>query len=255
MSSKKPPSSFVVGLALFSMFFGSGNLIFPLMLGAQYQGYFYICAIGFVITAVALPTLGIMAMIPAQGHYDQLFDKLLEPKYSRWFFLLILLFWIPLGSGPRCVILAHASISTYVIGTPVMWLFSAIFLALVYFFVNNRKRLIELLGKILTPALLLSILCIVISSLVAKGDLDASDIPALEVFTKSLMDGYYTQDLIAAVFFSASLVSMLNQNMNEKLALKKTWRGGLVAVALLALFYGALMAASAIHAEYLSGLS
>lgn len=225
------------------------------MLGAKYQGYFYICAIGFVITAVVLPTLGIMAMIPAHGHYEQLFYKLLAPKYSRWFFLAVLLFWIPLGSGPRCVILAHASINTYVIGTPVLWLFSALFLGLVYFFLINRGRLIELLGKILTPLLLLAICCIVISSLLTKGDLDPSEYSALHVFSSSLIDGYYTQDLIAAVFFSASLVGMLNQHMNEKLALKKTWRGGLIAVFLLALIYGALMAASAIHGEYLVGLS
>ena len=128
MSNKKPPSTLVVGLALFSMFFGSGNLIFPLGLGAHYQAYFWVCALGFVITAVILPTLGIMAMIPAHGHYDQLFTRLLSQRYSRWFFLGLLLFWIPLGSGPRCVILAHASINTYVIGTPVLWLFSLLFM-------------------------------------------------------------------------------------------------------------------------------
>jgi LIVCS family branched-chain amino acid:cation transporter len=255
VSNKKSPSTLVVGLALFSMFFGSGNLIFPLMLGAKYQAYFYICALGFVITAVVLPTLGIIAMIPAHGRYDQLFDKLLAPKYSRWFFLSVLLFWIPLGSGPRCVILAHASINTYLVGTPVLWLFSALFLTLVYFAVINRGRLIELLGKVLTPLLLISIFCIVISSLSTSGDLDPSAFPASEVFLKSIIDGYYTQDLIAAVFFSASLVGMLNQRMNQKLALEKTLRGGLIAVALLALLYGALMAASAIHGEYLIGLS
>ncbi len=245
----------MVGLALFSMFFGSGNLIFPLMLGAKYQSYFYICTLGFVLTAVILPTLGIMAMIPARGHYEKLFDKLLTTKYSRWFFLVVLLSWIPFGSGPRCAILAHASISTYLVYTPPLWIFSGLFLALVYFSVLNRSRLIDLLGKILTPLLLISIVFIVVSSLSASGDLDPSPYPASEVFLKSIVDGYYTQDLIAAIFFSASLVTMLHQNMNQKLALQKTWRGGLIAVSLLAFLYGALMAASAIHGEYLAGLS
>ena len=59
MAEEKSPSVMVVGLALFSMFFGSGNLIFPLMLGAKYQNYFYLCALGFTLTAVLLPTLGL----------------------------------------------------------------------------------------------------------------------------------------------------------------------------------------------------
>lgn len=254
MSDKKNPSTLVVGLALFSMFFGSGNLIFPLMLGAKYQALFYVCALGFVITAVILPTFGIMAMIPAQGRYEELFEKLLPTRFSKWFFLLVLLFWIPLGSGPRCVILAHASLSSYLAATPPLWLFSLLFLALVYVSVINRGQLIELLGKILTPLLLLSILCIVISSL-TDGAMDPPSFSAQQVFLDSVVDGYYTQDLIAAIFFSASLVSMLNQRMTTKEALSKTWRGGLIAVVLLALLYGALMAASAIHGEYLRDLS
>lgn len=255
MNANKSPSTFVVGLAFFSMFFGSGNLIFPLMLGAQYENLFLVSATGFVITAVLLPMLGILVMLFAEGRYEKLFTGLLPPSIARWFFLAVLLFWIPLGSGPRCVVLAHASIDTYIAYTPPLWLFSIIFLAFVYWSVVSRNRIIVVLGKFLTPALLLSILCIVISSF-RRGDINASAEAAGNVFLDSVVSGYYTQDLIAAVFFSAALLSMLNittHNRND--AIKKTWHGGLIAIFLLAILYTALMASSAIHAEYLQGLS
>ncbi|HXW53437.1 MAG TPA: branched-chain amino acid transport system II carrier protein, partial [Myxococcota bacterium] len=251
----KSPSTLVVGLALFSMFFGSGNLIFPLMLGAQYESYFLVCAAGFIITGVLLPTLGILAMLPAHGHYERLFTNILPEKWYRWFFLLVLIFWIPLGSGPRCVVLAHASISNHLPFTTPVWLFSLAFLIIVYFSVVTRSRVIEILGKYLTPALLFSILCIVISSFI-NGKIAKSDLPAASIFVESVIAGYYTQDLIAAVFFSSAIVGMLNLNAENRISvLRKTWYGGLIAVLLLTVLYTALMAASAVHAEQLQGLS
>lgn len=255
MNVNKSPNTIIVGLAFFSMFFGSGNLIFPLMLGAQYESHFLISAAGFIITAVLLPTLGIIVMLLAKGRYERLFDGLLPSRYSRWFFLAVLAFWIPFGSGPRCVVLAHASISTYLPFTIPMWFFALIFLAIVYACVAGRSKVIDILGKFLTPVLLISIFAIVFTSF-QHGDINVSSLDEKTVFLKSLIDGYYTQDLIAAVFFSSALLGMLNLNVDDKkTALKKTWRGGLIAVFLLAVLYMSLMAASAVHAEYLQNIS
>lgn len=256
MSKLKEPSALVVGLALFSMFFGSGNLIFPLMLGAKYQGYFYICALGFTLTAVLLPTLGLLAMTPTQGHYDRLFDRLLPYRYAKWFLFITLVFWIPFGSGPRCVLLAHASILNYVPNFLPVWAFSLIFLAAVYLSLINQSRIIDFLGKILTPILLLSIGGMILSSLLVGGRLETPEQSPGSIFMTSLVDGYYTQDLIAAIFFSSALVTTIKNNTGSlSAALQKTWTGGLIAVFLLALLYAILMASSAIHGQELSGLS
>jgi len=255
MSSKKSPSTVVIGLALFSMFFGSGNLIFPLMLGVKYQGYFYIAALGFIITAVILPTLGILAMIPACGRYENLFSNLLNDKLSKIFFFLILVFWIPFGSGPRCVLLAHASLNTFMSSPPPVWLFSLFFLSAVYFSVKNKGKLIDFLGKVLTPLLLVSIFFIVVSCLIS-GDFDKPDVILIDVFIDGVTEGYYTQDLIAAIFFSSALVGVLSEHFETKRqVMKKTLKGGMIAVALLAVLYSSLMAASAVHGEYLGGVS
>lgn len=256
MAEHKSPSVLVVGFALFSMFFGSGNLIFPLMLGAKYQGYFYICALGFTLTAVLLPTMGLLAMIPSKGHYSRLFDQLLPPSYAAWLILIILAFWIPFGSGPRCILLAHASMLTYAPNLVPMWIFSLLFLAVVYASLIKEHRVIDFLGKILTPMLLLSIFGMIISSLLRGGTMTTPSEGPSTVFFQSIVDGYYTQDLIAAIFFSSTLVTMIRKHTDDlSMALHKTWEGGLVAIALLAILYGALMASSAIHGEALIGLS
>jgi LIVCS family branched-chain amino acid:cation transporter len=255
MSANSTPSTLVVGLAFFSMFFGAGNLIFPLMLGAQFESQFVPGAVGFIITAVLLPMLGILAMIPAEGKYESLFINLLPQSIYRWLLLVILLFWIPFGSGPRCVILAHASINTYVEHMPPLWLFSFLFLTLVFLAITRRRKLIDLLGKFLTPVLLISIAVTVLTSFM-HGTIDENPISSRTAFFEGVANGYYTQDLIAAVFFSSALFGMINlSEHNRQQSLKKTWHGGLIAVALLAVLYASLMGAAAIHAEHLRGLS
>lgn len=251
----RSPNTMVVGLAFFAMFFGAGNLIFPLALGARYESYFLICALGFIITAVLLPTFGILTMTRAHGRYQELFAGLLPEKTSSWFFLLVLLFWIPLGSGPRCVILAHASIKTYVGDMPPIWMFSLLFLAITYGCIASRQKVIAILGEFLTPVLLVSLFFMVVSSFM-NGQINESHHDGLSVFLESVADGYYTQDLIAAIFFSSTLVSMLGIGQGDnKEALRKTWHAGLIAVIMLAIVYTCLMAASAVHAESLHQLS
>lgn len=255
MENYKAPNIIVVGLALFSMFFGSGNLIFPLYLGATYQNYFFISCLGFVITSVLLPTLGIIAMMPAHGQYERLFLGLGGQRFARWFFLIILAFWIPFGSGPRCVVLAHASIMTFSPLKMPLWLFSFVFLFLIYICVQKRNNIIDILGKILTPLLLLSIISMVIASL-SSGQINIIDVDAKDVLFKSLIDGYYTQDLIAAIFFSSALVTMVNARVkHEKEALKIVMKASILAISLLFFIYLGLMAASAVHGENLAHLS
>ena len=89
-----------------------------------------------------------------------------------------------------------------------------------------------------------------------SGYMQPSTHAPLEVVLSSMVDGYYTQDLIAAIFFCSALVTMLHQNISSpQVVMKKTLAGGLVAVSLLAILYAALMASSAIHGEFLTGLS
>ncbi|MCB9229710.1 MAG: branched-chain amino acid transport system II carrier protein, partial [Deltaproteobacteria bacterium] len=97
--------SIIVGLALFSMFFGSGNLIFPLDVGRVAGGQFLWGALGFILTAVLVPFMGVVAMVVYNGDYQKFFA--FSGKKTGFILTLILLsFWIPFGSGPRCITLS-----------------------------------------------------------------------------------------------------------------------------------------------------
>ena len=94
------------GLAMFSMFFGAGNIIFPLAVGHYAQDRTFLAVFGLLITAVAVPFIGLIAMILFEGDQKSFFGKIGQ-KPGFMVELLILLLLGPLGSTPRCVALAR----------------------------------------------------------------------------------------------------------------------------------------------------
>src|ERR1700733_7287446 len=105
MKLGKKTSILIIGMALFSMFFGSGNLIFPLHIGTLAREAWIPAAAGFLVSAVLLPFVGAIAMVLYRGNYSDFFDTI----GRRWGFLLstiLLTVWIPLGSAPRCMTLS-----------------------------------------------------------------------------------------------------------------------------------------------------
>ncbi|MFA6915764.1 MAG: branched-chain amino acid transport system II carrier protein [Parachlamydiales bacterium] len=239
------PSPIVVGLALFCMFFGSGNLIFPLFLGQVAQDNWLIALFGFMITAVCLPLLGIIAMVMFEGHSKKFFDLLGRP----WGFLLtlvLLLVWIPFGSAPRCISLSFASLSTYLpIGNA--WTYGAIYSLIAAFIVVQGSRMLNILGAYLTPILLICLAAIFFGGLTSMPTTSSSLDTANLVF-QSLKEGYNTMDLIASFFFSASVIALLQkQGGSLSSNLKLTFKAGFVAAITLAVVYSALLYTAATH--------
>jgi LIVCS family branched-chain amino acid:cation transporter len=231
----KKPSYVVVGLALFSMFFGSGNLISPLMLGRDAGSSFMISACGFILTAVFIPALGIIAISFAEGNYEAIFARMFQRKVALFLIFVILLSFIPFGAGPRCVVLAHASLKIFV-PMPPLWL-------------------IDVLGKILTPLLLVSISIMVISAFI-NGEIDPPSSSHLDLFVNSLFEGYNTQDLMSSLFFSSSLIVLIKTSFSDKKAMILTvLKGSALGIALLVALYFLLIAASSLHSDILIGHS
>lgn len=248
------PSFVVVGLALFSMFFGSGNLIFPLMIGRDAGASYAISAFGFVLTAVIVPAFGILAIAFAEGSYERIFEKTFPRKISLALIFIVLLSFIPFGAGPRCVVLSHASLKTFM-PMPSLWIFSVLFLAVVGFLVNDKSHLLDVLGKILTPLLLISIAVMVISGFL-YGEIDPPTASNLDLFIYSLFEGYNTQDLLSSLFFSSSLIMLLKTSYTNRRSLIVTvLKGSVVGIILLAGLYILLIAASSLHSDVLIGHS
>lgn len=252
----KNHSVFIIGLALFSMFFGSGNLIFPLYVGELAQQHSLSGILGFGLTGVLVPFLGIVAMVVYEGDYTRFFS-LLGKSLGFAVTLILLTVWIPLGSGPRCVILAFSSLSSQAnIPMPPLWLFSIVYSFFVYMVVQKKSRIIDILGKVLTPLLLL---CIGI--LVFQGKSAAPEIAPMAklspqgVFFMGLQEGYNTMDLIASFFFSASVIRILKEgNSSRSQALLKTLKSCMVGICVLATVYIALISVASQHAQILIGV-
>lgn len=244
----------MVGLALFSMFFGSGNLIFPLMLGRDAGASYLVSALGFVLTAVLVPCLGIIAIAFAEGDYEAIFSKMFKKNISLALIFIILLSFIPFGAGPRCVVLAHASLKTF-LPTPSLWIFSALFLGFVGYLVNDRSHLLDVLGKVLTPLLLISV-AIMVTSAFLHGEVDPPTQSNTQLFMNSLFEGYNTQDLLSSLFFSSSLIMLMKSSIpNKKEMIFTMLKGSVVGITLLTTLYVLLIAASSLHSDILIGHS
>lgn len=249
----------VIGLALFSMFFGSGNLIFPLAVGQYAQEQYLPATLGFCITAVLIPFMGVIAMVMYHGNYRKFFGVFGKTIGFIVTFML-LIFWIPMGSGPRCITLSYGAVKHYIGDTP-LWLFSLAYSGLVFAITYRKNRIIDILGRFLTPALL-GILAVVFAiGLYNSTGFSPTEHTALQAFGEGLAEGYNTQDLIAAFFFSATIIGILTHKgesdsvKDDRPALRLALKSSVIGVTILGVVYLGLLYLGAAHASVLEGLS
>ena len=246
--------SIPIGLAMFSMFFGAGNIIFPLALG-QYAGdKNHFAMLGLVLTAAIMPMAGVIAMILFDGNYRQFFGRWGQvPGFLLALTIISLLG--PLGSTPRCIALSYTTFKTsfFDMSSPV---FSAAACALIFLFARKKKHILTLLGWILTP-LLLGSLCIII----LLGIFTASSSPTVEgtnlnMFLHGLVEGYNTMDLLAAFFFSSTIITLLKVNCRENEAsqsyLKTAFSASLIGAFLLTFIYIGFSYIASFHGQELA---
>ena len=160
----------VTSFALFSLFFGAGNLLLPPLLGYNSGDSWLWVAVGFMITAVVIPIIGILAHAKLQGTmYD--FGKKVAPWFSSVYCVIVYLISVAIPS-PRTASATHEIAIHPAFGTSPL-LTSSIYFALVLVFVLNRSKILNLIGKFLTPfivIMLLVVICIgLFSSSLATG--------------------------------------------------------------------------------------
>lgn len=253
MFRRENRSFWVIGLALFAMFFGAGNLIFPLFVGQISQNHSIGATCGFLFTGVALPFAGVVAMVVYRGDYAAFF-RLFGRHGGFLLTLLLLTVWIPLGSAPRCITLAHASLSSC-FSVPTLWLFSLGYSLVVALLTYQRTRILPILGLVLTPLLLLCLAAVVIKGVWGvHHPLEGAGGSHLLMSVRGAKEGYNTMDLIASFFFSASILTLLSRQKSNSNPLRTTLLASLVGMALLSLVYIGLIQLAALHSELLVGV-
>ena len=147
--------SITVGLAIFSMFFGAGNLIFPLYVGLQSGNLNLWGVSGFIVTGVILPLLGLIAIILFNGDYNAFFNRIgKEPGFFLLLFCMLIIG--PFVAMPRIVTLSHIMVAPFLANIPLV-VFTILFLGCTYLGTYKESKIINLLGNYISPALLISL--------------------------------------------------------------------------------------------------
>jgi branched-chain amino acid:cation transporter, LIVCS family len=233
MTKQKSSKTLAAGLAVFSMFFGSGNLVFPLLLGKSVQSETGIAIFGLLLTAVLMPLMGIVTMVIYRGDYQRFFGWL-----GKWPYLFICTSIIaiigPFGVLPRCLTIAHAGAAMCFPHLPLLP-FSVGACLLIFLASMKKGRLVDILGYYLTPCLLFSLIVIVVKGLFSMPTSAPSELTSFQALKLGFLEGYNTMDLLAAFFFSKTV--LLYFETPEGIDLKRTIKAGGIGMGLLALTY------------------
>lgn len=241
------------GLAMFSMFFGSGNLVFPIIVGQSSQGHFLLSSLGILLTGVLVPFLGVAALMLFRGDQKAFFERLGKPA-TFWFPLFALSIMGPFGVMARCITVAFASFQPLLpdLSLP---LFSLIFCAVIFAICFNKQKIVSRLGGILTPVLLLSLAAIGYFGLKNISLPSAEPGRSFAAFKEGLFQGYQTMDLLASFFFSSFIIRALQTKTDEKNSLRTFFYSSLIAGGLLSAIYFVLVMLGSTYSNMLINLS
>jgi len=248
-------SDWILALALFSLFFGAGNLILPPQLGLRSGTSWWLTVLGFSISAVVIPMLGILAHARLQGSMFD-FAKKISPAFSLVYCYLVYAISISLPA-PRTASVTHEMGVAPFLGTDSLWT-SLVYFALVYVLVINRSRITPLIGKFLTPAIL-SVLLLLIGSVLWQ-DPGVPGTALLEhPVSAGILEGYQTFDAIGAVVVGGVILISLNleyPNLNTRQRFLHISRAGWMAgLGLLLLYAGLIFSGALLQGEFTQDLS
>ncbi|HIG0360728.1 branched-chain amino acid transport system II carrier protein [Clostridium sporogenes] len=237
----------LVGLMLFSLFFGAGNLIFPPFLGQAAGGKTYLAMATFFITTVGFPILGVVAVAKSGGLTN--LAKRVNAVFAVIFTVLIYLSIGPClgipraGSLPFEMVVAPylpASVSK----TLALLLYTFTFFMVAYWLSLSPAKLVDRMGKVLTPSLLILILVIFLGSLFKPlgGYGQATGEYITSPLVKGFLDGYLTMDTIAALNFGIVIALAIKSRgvKDEKVVVSASIKAGVIAGILLILIYSML---------------
>ncbi len=237
-----------IGLMLFSFFFGAGNFIFPPVLGQAAGDNLLSATIGFCISGVGLPLLGIIAMAINRSDNPDNLASPVHPNFAKALVIICALTIGPFFAIPRTAavsfdtgILAFVPTGYHDLGKIAYSLF---FFLLTYYLSVNPSKIIDNIGKIMTPMLLVCLAILIAFVLLDPlGPTQAAQGDYAEVpFFKGFQEGYNTMDLLAAMLFGAATVNAIESKgiLDHKLLTRLCIYAGIIAATFLALIYSSL---------------
>lgn len=204
-----------VGLMLFSIFFGAGNLIFPPALGQAAGTQLFPAMAGFLITGVGLPLMGVLAIGVAGGAYTEQIERHVHPKFALALLVVLNLTIGPLFAIPRTGAVAFEvgirsflAEDSYAMG---QFLYTLCFFGATYFLALNPSKIVDRVGKLLTPLLLLFMALLFVRAFYAPlGTLQPPvQAYASAPFWQGFQEGYLTMDLLAFIAIGSIVIEAI----------------------------------------------
>ena len=195
---------FLIGLLLFGIFFGAGNLIFPAELGFRAGGNFYPAILGFVLSGVGIAIITLVLGTMVKGGYKNEISIKVDPKFATSYLTILYLAIGPFFAIPRT---AGTSFSIGIApvtgnGRLPLLIFSAIYFLFAYLIAINPSKLMDRVGKILTPMFAMLIIILIAVGNMNFHALNQGEMSnAMSALKTGFLEGYNTLDALASVSF------------------------------------------------------
>ena len=231
----------VVGFAMFATFFGAGNMIFPPFLGNRVGDQWFIGFLCFILADAGLAILTVFAMVRKDGTIDSIFDRIGKTPAR-----LIITLTMTIVGPALCI--PRTCATTFEMGViPFFpefspWIFGLIFFAVVYVLIAGGSKVVDIIGKYMTPILLISLAVLIVKGIITPvGEvIKCSD--AVTAANAGFLNGYQTMDVLGALAFTLIVVKDIRAKGYDtpKSSMAMVTRASLVTFAGLFLVYGGL---------------
>lgn len=230
----------VCGFALFAIFFGAGNMIFPPYLGVMAGDRWFTAAVGFLLSDPVLPVLGVIVTARLGGRAIDL-GKRVGWKFSAVISAICILIIGPFFAVPRTGATTHEMFIAPNLPSVPPFVTSIVFFGLTLYLVLNPGKVLDYIGQFLTPALLI-ILAVITAVAIANPPAAAIATDTPELFKMSFKEGYQTMDALGASLMSGIVLTDLIRRgyTDDKTQVKASIQIGIIAFICLALVYGSL---------------
>jgi LIVCS family branched-chain amino acid:cation transporter len=237
MKNKQRTDTLVIGFALFSMFFGAGNVIFPPYLGLQAGPQWVIAFGSYFIMDIGLAMVGVLAVVKCSTAEELL--KPLGKVVSVVFFSVLTLCLGPMFAVPRT---AATTYEMGFLGTPLdigPRIFAVIFFVIVFLLSIRESAVVDIVGKVLTPVLLIGLVILIVKGVVSPLGSIVEEPKVDNIISYGVESGYQAMDAMGSLLLTLVIVSSAMQKgyTDEKSRSKVVAAAALIAGGIMFLVY------------------
>ncbi len=250
---KETSITFTNGLALFAMFFGAGNMVFPLDIGRHAGQHLFLAWLAFMLAGVGIPFMGLFSLSLFKGDYWEFFRIL--GKHLSFLIVTFIIFIIgPLFAAPRTEDITFSTLQGLLPQSLTNYYFSIFYFVLIFILSYKHSLVIDIIGRVISPMKLTAFAILIIASIVMANTLMPTHKTLYQVVSHSLSVGYGTMDLLGAVFFChVAYRNIVNKCAkigikDEKIIMRITFKACLIGGLLIGTIYTGFMISAALHA-------